>query len=1084
MPEPLDGGLARVLARVLDDVTRQLASEAALRDALSGLGIEGPDADQVWAFVSSQSAVVTQLTGSLPAILNQLESASPDPLRLIKPVADLWKALAALTDAAPTIELPHLPDAGSVLDVLLGSSIDTTLCRLNPSAWAALRLTGLIGPGRPLVGTLTGVLDSPTGFIWNTIKSLRRSVDLRVAGVLTGPRVTSVVTTPIGETDRLDPLVTAAFPTATTLLGQLALHVAADTFDDPVAITIEILGDAAQPPHFVAALIRIPPVEPVHLGPHVTAALTPANQGLGVAVTGWGSLEALTGGSSSLALTSSFASAGFSLGSPAGLHLAFGEPVIGLSLGSDTWSARLGVGSFELAVPADVAGPLLALLLPRNGIRLRGKLVVVIDAAGVHLEGGVGLAATWPDTIKLPGLVVRDLTTAFTAGDALSLDAHGVAVITLGPITVTIEGLGVVQRLALAPRGDGNLGVVDLPPPDLRPPTGFGIAIDAGILKGSGFLRHEGDELSGALELALTLGPLTVSVQAVAVLGRVDGAISFVVVIGVQFSPAIEIFLGLTLNGVGGIFGLNRTLDRDGLLGLVRSGRMDDIMFPPDLSSRAVEIIASVKAAFPAKRGQFVVGPILKLGWGRPSSFVTLSVGLIFTFPEPVMVVIVGSLHLALPADALAIVNLNCSFAGGVNADTGDVFFDASLERSTIGTFEVSGDLCLRAGSHGFVFSAGGFHPKFTPPAELNLPALRRLAISVNPSPILAIRAESYFAVTSSTVQFGAAVFMQAELGPIGARGHLGLDVLFQTEPTFHFTAEISGSFALTVSGEEICGLDIDVLLEGPGRWHAHAHASIHILFIKVSGTLELAWGTADPEPRPAVDVAEKVMQAMHADPVWAVVLPAVDSHLVQLRDGAAGLHPLGSLRLTQTVAPLGVPLQRFGTNPVTSPDPVTMTVASPGAGTPTPRTELFAPAQFFSLTDDEKLAKPGFAPYSAGFTLDGDAWLPVTDPVTVDVVYEEATDDGRRPPGLRDYATLDAAQLGWAVTAAAGAHDPSRIDPAPRRGITVSDVTYGIADAATGAWLADHGADTATVSMARTADRVALAAYERMGVA
>ena len=92
--------------------------------------------------------------------------------------------------------------------------------------------------------------------------------------------------------------------------------------------------------------------------------------------------------------------------------------------------------------------------------------------------------------------------------------------------------------------------------------------------------------------------------------------------------------------------------------------------------------------------------------------------------------------------------------------------------------------------------------------------------------------------------------------------------------------------------------------------------------------------------------------------------------------------------------------------------------------------------------------------------------------------------DDGRRPPGLRDYATLDAAQLGWAVTAAAGAHDPSRIDPAPRRGITVSDVTYGIADAATGAWLADHGADTATVSMARTADRIALAAYERMGVA
>ncbi len=38
--------------------------------------------------------------------------------------------------------------------------------------------------------------------------------------------------------------------------------------------------------------------------------------------------------------------------------------------------------------------------------------------------------------------------------------------------------------------------------------------------------------------------------------------------------------------------------------------------------------------------------------------------------------------------------------------------------------------------------------------------------------------------------------------------------------------------------------MNVDVLLEGPGRWHARAHASISLLFFSVSGTLDLEWGT------------------------------------------------------------------------------------------------------------------------------------------------------------------------------------------------------------------------------------------------
>ena len=61
-------------------------------------------------------------------------------------------------------------------------------------------------------------------------------------------------------------------------------------------------------------------------------------------------------------------------------------------------------------------------------------------------------------------------------------------------------------------------------------------------------------------------------------------------------------------------------------------------MFPRDLAARAVEVIASVKQVFPARLDQVVAGPMLKLGWGRPVSFVTVSVGVVFTFPDPVVI--------------------------------------------------------------------------------------------------------------------------------------------------------------------------------------------------------------------------------------------------------------------------------------------------------------------------------------------------------------------------------------------------------------------------------------------------------------
>ncbi len=1029
--------------------------------------------------MSQHTGELADLDRRLPDLIRQLTSASPDLGALIAPAADLWAIVTGLVAGAPVIALPDLPNAGSILDVVLGASIDDALRGLSPATWAFLRSIQLIGPDLPTVTALGDFLGSPTGFVWQRFQGVRRNIDITITGLVTGPRTTSIVINP--DPGAIDPAVAAALPGAATVVGRVTVRLAADTFDEPVPITFELIGDATDPPGFVAAVVRTPPwLAPIALSRRATLDLAPLTGTLGVALTSFGTVVALTAGQPDLSLATTFAG-GFTLGPPRGIHLEAGEPVLAVSIAPDSWGARVGVGQFEVTIPADIAGPLLAMLLPSDGITLRGRLVVVADAAGLHLDGGVGLSTTWPDTIRLPGVVVRDMKTSIAVdGAGFTFAASATAVVSLGPLTVTIEGLGIDQRLALTTGGNGNLGLLDVAVPGLLPPTGFGVSLDASIIKGGGFLRIDGDEIAGALELALKLGPIELTVRAVGVLGHIDGKVSFVVVMSVEFQPAIEIFLGLTLNAVGGVFGLNRSMDTDGLTALVRSGRMSDLMFPDDLAARAPEIIDGVKRVFPAHADQFVIGPMLKLGWGRPISFVTLEVGVVFTFPDPVIVVIIGNLRLALPAPELPIIDLQAGFAGGINFSTGEVFFDASLARSRIGGFDVAGDLCLRAGPSGFVFSAGGFHPKFQPPS--NIGKVERLSISISPNPILNIRAEAYFAVTASTLQFGAGLFMDAELGPLGAHGHIGLDVLIKTEPRFSFLIEISGQFRLTFDGEDIISIDLDVLLEGPGYWHARAHARIHFLFITISGTLELSWGEESGGLGAAVDAAGEVAKALQAEHVWSHVLPVGDSGVVHLRNGADGLHPLGSLRLTQTAAPLGQALARYGANAVASPDPIAVTVLAAGIGAPAPAQELFAPAQFFAMSDDERLSKPAFVPYLAGYVVQGDAWQPLADHLVVDIVYEEATDDGFQSKDKR-LVDVDETVLAWAGLGAAGRKYEATAT-APKGALAVNEVTYAVADAKTGATLSGFAAANAFgAAMRASADTVVMADYERVGV-
>ena len=87
-------------------------------------------------------------------------------------------------------------------------------------------------------------------------------------------------------------------------------------------------------------------------------------------------------------------------------------------------------------------------------------------------------------------------------------------------------------------------------------------------------------------------------------------------------------------------------------------------------------------------------------------------------------------------------------------------------------------------------------------------------------------------------------------------------------------------------------------------------------------------------------------------------------------------LQPFGGVNVSQKVCPLGIAIQRFG---ATTPQSgsvfriVDVTVAGGSAETDTLQEE-FAPAQFFTMTDAEKLSRPSFAAYEAGIAIGTDA--------------------------------------------------------------------------------------------------------------
>ena len=574
----------------------------------------------------------------------------------------------------------------------------------------------------------------------------------------------------------------------------------------------------------------------------------------------------------------------------------------------------------------------------------------------------------------------------------------------LGPLTVVIERFGFELTAQFPDPPTGNLGPLDLAL-GFKPPSGVGLAIDAPVVSGGGFLQFDPQkgDYSGILQLEVAE---TIAVKAVGLLTTrmPDGSkgFSLVVIVTAEGFAPIQLGMGFTLTGIGGLLGINRTVSVDVLRGGLKNGTLGSIMFPPDPIRNAPQIVSDLRTGFPPVRGRHVFGPMATICWGTPT-ILTLELALILELPEPVRLIILGRLKAILPDERAALVQVRMDAVGVIDFNKGEVSLDATLYDSRILEFALTGDMALRASwgaQSSFLLAVGGFNPRFLPPA--GFPKLNRVALNLSQGDDLRLQCAAYLALTSNTAQFGARIALHAAGGGFTVDGYLGVDALFQFTP-FSFVVDISAGVALRYHGHLLMGISLDGTLSGPTPWHVKGKASFDLLFFSVSVSVDHRFGRDEPAELPAaVDVLGLLIAAVNDARNWSSELPRGEHPLVTFREPTdtttLRAHPLAVLTVRQRVVPLNMTIDTFGNAPVSGANRLTLEPRrADGSAGELPLSfnvtqDSFGVAQFLRLSDDERLSRPSFESKDAGLRFGSDE---------VDYHYDPLLDaDGSRTSG------------------------------------------------------------------------------------
>jgi len=681
------------------------------------------------------------------------------------------------------------------------------------------------------------------------------------------------------------------------------------------------------------------------------------------------------------------------LGKADGTNFSIGELSGSITLHNTTPQLEFDLKDSKLTLKVGDDSFLSAILGDAVEVALTFGLVADI-AGGLRLKDGTGLKATIP-LEKIPNSPVQIpfLTFELSKGPNLNqidMELSGSFQVSIGPFGGSIDRLGTKLNL------NHLLGLGAVAPTQswgLKPPSGAGLVLDAGIVKGGGFLLFDPDrgEYGGILDLKIAM----IGVKAIGLLGTKNpGGWSLLLIITAQLPP-IQLGFGFTLTGIGGLLGVQHTVSIDALSSGLTTGSLDSFLFPQNPIANAPQIFNQLRVIFPFKAGGFIIGPMLELGWGTPS-LVTARVGILI---EPSQLVFVGQVIVQLPPavdKSLALLRLQVDFAGGIVFDPLKIWFDGVLRDSRVLFINLTGQFAFRAifgDQPSFLISAGGFHPRFTDlPPGLPSP-FQRIGADFSLG-IVGMQFKGYFAVTSATVQGGSSMRVWADVGIASFEGGFEFNAIIYLKPKFRFECDIHVFAGIEVFGIDFASVDIYGLFAGPGRWHIVGKAEVHTPWPLPDFHFHVdeSWG----EDRSS-NVTKRTLASVFKPEVesagnWSAQLPAAGDAFVTLAklppppegdaDKTLLAHPNAALQFTQKRLPLAKKLDKLGTDEIDKQGDDQKTAlaidkilfGAGAAGAPAPLSpdrrlqENFAAAQFIETKEDDLLHKPSFERFESGF--------------------------------------------------------------------------------------------------------------------
>lgn len=612
------------------------------------------------------------------------------------------------------------------------------------------------------------------------------------------------------------------------------------------------------------------------------------------------------------------------------------------------------------------------------------------SSKGIYFHGSSGFNVTIPLHVNLGPIFLQSLYLALdTQDEGFDVEASTNGSLSLGPLTATVERLGMIVKVSFT---NGNLGLFGLSP-RFKPPNGFGLSIDAEGITGGGFLAKDAgkDRWIGALSLKISQRTL-------------EGIIltekgSF---LGIVWAKGLGIPApGGSIEGLGALIASDRRGDKEAFLKGLRNNVLDAVLFPDNLIAQAPQLIATLSRLFPIASNYTLIGIFLQWVFGSKSRLAVAEIGIIIEFKGTnlVRVYILGQGTVKIPRLPEKQLSINAQLFGSLDFEKNEYFLKLTLINSKLAGGELTGDgLFYYSPKTGFLMSLGGFNPRYKPPSG-QLFRLNRLRVNLANSDNLKISFECYIALTSSSFQIGGKLSLWAGKGGFSIEGLLSLDILARFNGEFFL--DITAEVAIKRGSKTLASISFSGALSGISQWKIKGKAKIKILFFKISIPVSFELGRGEPAKFEPTDAEPLLIQALTDSANWRVKEIGLGIALRETVREGVWIGGNSTIGVSQTAVPLDETLTRLGPSPLKAPQKFKIN-PQVKIGTQTKEGHELQEEFNFSLYQDtdleESLRAPVLEKMQSGLEIDSEGMI-VGDCIGGGKNYEEVILDGMEKP-------------------------------------------------------------------------------------